>query len=134
MHSMVGIVIVSHSRKVSEGVKEIIEGMVGAGKIKIACVGGETTLGVSAQEVANAVLNVYDEDGVIVFMDFGSSVTGSKAALEILPENIRQKVYLSSAPLVEGAFIAAVEASLGKNMEEIIKSASEALNIKKLTL
>lgn len=131
---MVGIVIVSHSKKISEGVKEIIEGMVGAGKIKIACVGGETTLGVSAQEVVNAIMDVYDEDGVVVFVDFGSSITGSKAALEILPEEVKSKVYITNAPLVEGAFIAAVEASLGKSIEEIIKSASEALSIKKITL
>lgn len=131
---MVGIVIVSHSKKVSEGVKEIIENMIGPGRVKIACVGGETALGVSAQEVANAIMDVYDEDGVLVFVDFGSSVTGSKAAREILPDNIKQKVYITSAPLVEGAFVAAVEASLGKSIEEVIKSVAEALNIKKISL
>jgi dihydroxyacetone kinase phosphotransfer subunit len=127
---MVGIVIVSHSKKVSEGVKEIIEGMVKSEKVKIACVGGEMTLGVSAQEVADAIMKIYDEDGVIVFVDFGSSITGSRAALEILPENIRQKVRITDAPLVEGAFVAAVEASLGKRLEEIIQSVKDALSIK----
>ncbi|MGB9817262.1 MAG: dihydroxyacetone kinase phosphoryl donor subunit DhaM [Desulfurococcaceae archaeon] len=129
---MVGIVVVSHSKKVSEGVRDIIEGMVGSGKVKIECVGGESTLGVSAQEVAEAIMKVYDEEGVIVFVDFGSSITGSKAALEILPENMKQKVHITNAPLVEGAFVAAVEASLGKSLEEVIKSVKDALSIKRI--
>ena len=124
--------MVSHSKKVSEGVRDIIEGMVGSGKVKIGCVGGESTLGVSAQEVAEAIIKVYDEEGVIVFVDFGSSITGSKAALEILPENMKQKVHITNAPLVEGAFVAAVEASLGKSLEEVIKSVKDALSIKRI--
>ncbi len=130
---MVGIVIVSHSKKVSEGIKEIIEQMVGK-KIKIACVGGEGgVLGVNVEEIVKAIEEVYDDDGVIIFVDFGSTVIGAKTALSLLSEDKRSKVFIANAPILEGAFVAAVEASLGKDIKSVLKAAEEARSIVKLS-
>jgi len=128
---MVGIVIVSHNKKVSEGIKEIIEQMVGK-SIRVACVGGEKgRLGVSVEEIVKAVEEVFDEDGVIVFVDFGSTVIGAKTALSLLSEDQKSRVFIANAPILEGAFVAAVEASLGKRIEEVLKAAEEARNMEK---
>jgi len=129
---MVGIVVVSHTKKISEGVKEIIEQMVGK-NIKIASVGGEPgRLGTNVSDIVNAINEAYDDQGVLIFADFGSTVLGAKTALSFLDEQKRSKTYIVNAPIVEGAFIAAVEASLGKSINEILKVLEDAKNIKKI--
>jgi len=129
---MVGIVVVSHTKKISEGVKEIIEQMVGK-NIKIACVGGEPgKLGTNVSDIVNAINEVYDDQGVLIFVDFGSTVLGAKTALNLLNEQKRSKIYIVDAPIVEGAFIAAVEASLGKSIDEILKALEDVKSMKKI--
>lgn len=129
---MVGIVLVSHNKKISEGVKEVIDQMIG-GTVKVACVGGEKgELGTNVSEIIKAVNEVLDEQGVIIFVDFGSTVIGAKAALNMLNQEVKSKVFIANAPIVEGAFIAAVEASLGKSIEEVLKAAEEARNMVKV--
>ncbi len=129
---MVGIVLVSHNRKISEGVREVIEQMIGR-TVKIACVGGEAgELGTNVSEIIRAVNEVLDEQGVIVFVDFGSTAIGAKAALNMLDQEVRLKVFIANAPIVEGAFVAAVEASLGKSIEEVLRAAEEARNMVKV--
>lgn len=129
---MVGIVIVSHTKKISEGIKELIEQMVG-NNVKVACVGGEQgKLGTNVSEIVEAINGVYDNQGVLIFVDFGSTAIGAKTALNLLDDEKKTKTIIVDAPIVEGAFIAAVEASLGKGLEEIIKAAEESRNMKKL--
>lgn len=129
---MVGIVLVSHNKKISEGIKEVIDQMI-RGAIKIACIGGEAgELGTNVSEIVRAINEVIDEQGVIIFVDFGSTAIGAKAALNMLDQGVRAKVFIANAPIVEGAFIAAVEASLGKSIEEVLKAAEEAKNMVKV--
>lgn len=130
---MIGIVIVSHSQKLAEGIKEIIEQMV-HGKIPVACAGGVAgVLGTDTSLIKKAIESVYSDDGVLILVDFGSAVISSKAAISLLEPEKRNKVVIADAPLVEGAFIAAVEASIGKNLEEVKKAAEAARNMKKIT-
>ena len=116
---MVGIVIVSHSEKIAEGVKEVAEQMVP--EVKIYSAGGtdDGRIGTDAMKISAAIENAFDKDGVILLFDLGSSLMNAERAIEFLDEDIKSKVEIIDAPLVEGAIVAAVYASMNKTIEEI---------------
>lgn len=128
---MVGIVIVSHSIKVAEGVKDLAGQM--AGNVPIAAVGGTSDgrLGTDADKITKAIESVYSEDGVVLIFDLGSAYMNAQMAIEFLPDNMQGKVEIVDAALVEGAITAAVESSIGKNIEEI-KEAIKAMCLHKM--
>lgn len=130
---MVGIVIVSHSKQLAEGVRELAAQMV-QGKVPLAIAAGiddpENPLGTDATQVQQAIASVYSEDGVVVLMDLGSALMSAEMALEFLPEEQRHRVYLCEAPLVEGAIAAAVASAAGNNIEQVIAEARGALAAK----
>lgn len=119
---MVGIVIVSHSIKVAEGVKDLAVQM--AENVPIAAVGGTSDgrLGTDVDKIVKAIESVYSEDGVAIIFDLGSAYLNAQMAIEFLPENMQGKVEIIDAALVEGAITAAVESSIGKDIEEIKES------------
>ncbi|NJM72432.1 MAG: phosphoenolpyruvate--protein phosphotransferase [Scytonema sp. RU_4_4] len=127
---MVGIVIVSHSRKLAEGVRELAAQMV-QGKVPLAVAAGiddsENPLGTDAIQVYEAIASIYNDEGVIVLMDLGSALMSAEMALEFLSEEQRGKVHLCEAPLVEGAIAAAVTAASGSNIQQVIAQARGAL-------
>ncbi len=130
---MVGIVIVSHSKQLAEGVRELAEQMV-QGKVPLAVAGGIedplNPLGTDAIQVHQAIASVYSDEGVVVLMDLGSALMSAEMALEFLPEEQRAKVHLWEAPLVEGAIAAAVQAAAGSDSEQVITEARSALAAK----
>ena len=130
---MVGIVIVSHSKQLALGVQELAAQMV-QGQVPLAVAAGiedpENPLGTDAMQVYAAIATVFSDDGVLVLMDLGSAVMSAEMALEFLPPEQREKVYLCAAPLVEGAIAAVVAAAAGKNIQQVITEAQEALAAK----
>lgn len=116
---MVGIVIISHSQKVAEGVKEIALQM--AEEVPIAVAGGikDGSLGTDIESIILAIEAVYSEDGVAILFDLGSSYMNAVMAIETLEENEQKNVKVMDAALVEGAIIASVESSAGKTLIEI---------------
>ena len=116
---MVGIVIVSHSSKLAEGVKELAMQM--AKEVPLAAAGGtrDNALGTDMERILTAINEVYSEDGVIVLFDLGSSYMNTAMAIEMLPSERQERVKLLDAALVEGAVVAAVESSVGKNLSEV---------------
>lgn len=127
---MVGIVIVSHSRQLAEGVKELAAQMV-QGKVPLAVAAGiddpENPLGTDATQIYEAIASVYSDEGVIVMMDLGSALMNAEMALELFPEEHQQNVHLCEAPLVEGVFAAAVAAASGSNAEQVMAEARGAI-------
>lgn len=115
---MVGIVIVSHSQALAEGVRELAEMM--AREVKIACAGGleEGLNGVSYERVMNAVEEVCGRDGAVIFGDMGSAMLTSELVLEEMKDD---RLFLVNAPLVEGVVRAAVLASGGADVDSIVK-------------
>src|SRR5665647_723637 len=131
--AVVGLVLVCHSAKLAEGVAELAAQMGGAG-LRIGVAGGldqpGNPLGTDAARVARAVEDVWSEDGVLVLMDLGSAVLSAEMALDLLPEERRDHVVLTEAPLVEGAVAAAVAAGLGDSLEKVAEEARGALAAK----
>lgn len=130
---MVGIVIVSHSRQLAAGVQELVQQIV-RGAVQTAIAAGiddpDNPIGTDAMKVHQAIESVYSEDGVVVLMDLGSAVLSAEMALEFLAADRRAKVRLCEAPLVEGAIAAAVQASIGADIEQILAEARGALAAK----
>ncbi len=130
---MVGIVFVSHSKKIADGVRDLAEQMV-QGKVPLAVAGGiddpENPIGTDPMKVYEAIESVYSDDGVVVLMDLGSALLSAEMALEFLDPDQQEKVSLSAAPFVEGAVVAAVQASLGGSRAEILAEAHGALAMK----
>ncbi|MEH2311989.1 MAG: phosphoenolpyruvate--protein phosphotransferase [Nostoc sp.] len=127
---MIGIVIVSHSKQLALGVRELAAQMV-HGQVPIAVAAGiedpENPLGTDPIQVYEAIASVFSDDGVLVLMDLGSALLSAEMAIEFLSEAQQQKVYLCEAPLVEGAIAAVVAAASGKDIHQVMAEARGAL-------
>lgn len=122
----VGIVIVSHSSKVAEGAADMVRQMVGE-DVPLAWTGGDPGggLGTSYEAIVQAIDRAWSEAGVAILVDLGGAETNSEMAVENLPENKRGHVVICNAPIVEGAVIAATEASGGASLAIVRRTAEE---------
>jgi len=124
----VGLVIVSHSAKLAEGVVELAREM-GGEDIAIEAAGGMAdppgAMGTDAMVVMEAVQRAASPDGVLVLMDLGSALMSAEMAVE-MAENA-PRVVLSEAPLVEGAIAAAATARGGADLDAVAAEARGAL-------
>ncbi|MBV8593253.1 MAG: PTS-dependent dihydroxyacetone kinase phosphotransferase subunit DhaM [Caulobacteraceae bacterium] len=122
----VGIVIVSHSPKVAEGAADMVRQMVGE-EVPLAWTGGnsEGGLGTSFESIKAAIRRAWSDAGVAVLVDLGGAETNSEMAIESLPAAERKRVVVCNAPVVEGAVVAATEASGGSNLETVRRVAEE---------
>lgn len=119
MKSVVGLVIVSHSSLVAEGVKEMALQMAGNVNIEVAGGTNDSRIGSDINKILKAINNVYNDDGVVILFDLGSSLMNVEMARDFLPTYKRRKVLIIDAPLVEGSILAAIECSLDKKLDEI---------------
>jgi dihydroxyacetone kinase phosphotransfer subunit len=127
---MVNLLIVSHSGQLASGVKEFVE-QIAHKDVRIGAAGGtdDGNLGTSANRIKAALEMLTTPDGILVLVDLGSAVMSVQTALEML-DNMR--VLISEAPLVEGAYLAATEASVGASLEETAAAALQGRNLPKL--
>ena len=130
---MVGIVIVSHCKNIAEGIKELAEQMAHK-QLKIIAAGGmqEGEIGTDAIKISKAILEANTGDGVVVLVDLGSGILSAQTAIELLDEELVNFIKIADAPIVEGAMIAAIQASLGSTLDEVIKAAEETRSMLKL--
>ena len=129
----VGLVIVSHSSRLAEGVAELAEQMA-QGKVAIAVAGGALVgaLGTSVDKIVNALHEADGPEGILVLLDLGSAVMATEMAVEAFTQESQHPVVISPAPLVEGAVIAAVEASIGNSLQEVAEAAASAYTLPKV--
>jgi multiphosphoryl transfer protein len=127
---VVGLVVVSHSAALAEGVVELARQM-GGDDVRVEAAGGvepEGTLGTDVERVRAAIERAMSDDGVLVLMDLGSALMSAEMATELLEGG--GQVVLSEAPLVEGAVAAAAAAGGGAVLEEVVAEARGALEMK----
>jgi PTS hybrid protein len=131
---LVGLILVSHSGTLVDGLRDMVAQVAGA-DVPVATAGGteDGRLGTSAPRIAEAVRFVLDRaDGAVVLLDLGSAALSLELALEDLTDADRQRVRVSEAPLVEGAVLAAVQASVGATIDEVVAAAESATTMAKL--
>ena len=122
----VGIVIVSHSAKVAEGAADMVRQMVGTA-VPVAHTGGNQDggLGTDVAAIMSAINSAWSEAGVAILVDLGGAETNSEMAIEMLDYDRRARVVMCNAPIVEGAVIAATEASGGAPLDSVRRAAEE---------
>ena len=126
---MFGMVIVSHSQKLAEGVVELVH-MIAKNAVAIPAGGlDDGGLGTSFDKIQKAIATANTGGGVAVLMDMGSAVMTAEMVLESLDA---EDVKLIDAPLVEGATLAASYVAMGKTLQDFLTHAQEAYTVHKL--
>ena len=113
----VGLVVVSHSAKVAEGVVELAAQMAGGVRIQAAGGADDGGIGTDATLIASAITAADEGDGVLILVDLGSAVLSAQLSIdEFVDEDVRGRVRIAEAPVVEGAVVAAIHAATGRSM------------------
>jgi phosphoenolpyruvate---glycerone phosphotransferase subunit DhaM len=129
---LVGLVIASHSAKIAEGVVDLAGQMAGS-EVRLIAAGGaiDGSLGTDATRIAEAIAQADSGAGVVVLADLGSAVLSAKMALDMVPPETAARTKLSGGPLVEGAVVAAVQASIGDSLSAVLEAAEDAAQMAK---
>ena len=122
---MVSLLLISHSPKIAEGVKDLAQEM--GGVANIISVGGTNagTLGTDYDSIFAAMSEAAEQGEVIVLADLGSARLTGQMAREALDNNLQERVFLCDAALVEGALIAAISIEAGQSAQEILDQLQE---------
>ncbi len=119
--SGVGLVIVSHSVALADGVVELASQM--AKDVPLRAAGGtdDGRIGTSYDKVSDAVteLRTAGHD-VAILTDLGSATMTVEAVLDLLDEGEAAHVRLIDGPLVEGTVAAAVTAQVGGDLDAVV--------------
>jgi PTS hybrid protein len=122
----VGIVFVSHSTKIAEGLIDLARQM--AHDVEMQSAGGtdEGGIGTSYDRVTAAIDAVNTGAGVVVLCDLGSAYMTAETAVDFLDDDVRGEVRIVDAPLVEGGVAAAVAAQAGAHLDGVVAAAKSA--------
>ena len=129
---MIGIVLVSHSAALVQGLSDLV-GQVSGEDVRVRPAGGsgDGGLGTDPDRIAAAIRDADTGSGVVVLVDIGSAVLSVKAILaggDVAGIDVR----LADAPLVEGAVAASVLAATGADLAAVAAAAEEARDVAKL--
>ena len=130
-----GLVLVSHSEVLVDGLRDMVAQVAGE-DVFVATAGGtaDGRLGTSAPRIAAAIRLALDAgvDDALVLLDLGSAALSLELACEEFEGKERARIRVSEAPLVEGAILAAVSASVGASIDEVMAAAAGAATMTKL--
>ena len=129
---MVGIVLISHSAELAQGLANLAAQVAGP-EVAIEPAGGRAdgSLGTSSELVIAAIQRANRGDGVVILGDLGSAFLTVRAVLEDQLEDPNGLLRLVDAPLVEGAVAAAIMAAAGASLDEVAQAAEEARGARK---
>src|SRR6185312_13345039 len=129
MAARTGLVVVSHSRALADAAVALAREMLHGEPVRVEVAAGldDTTFGTDATQIMTAIEAADQGQGVVVLMDLGSAVLSAELALELLDDDVRDRVVLCPAPLVEGLVVAAVAAAAGADRDEVAAEAAGAL-------
>ncbi|QQQ75392.1 PTS-dependent dihydroxyacetone kinase phosphotransferase subunit DhaM [Saccharothrix sp. 6-C] len=116
---MIGLVVVSHSRRLAAGVAELAGQMAPSVAIVPSGGDGQGGLGTDYVAVGEAITRADSGSGVVVLFDLGSA----KMVADMAAEEAEGSVVVVDAPLVEGAVAAAVRAQGGAGLAEVAAAA-----------
>lgn len=132
---MVGLVLVSHSALIADGLRDMVAQVAGP-DVPVTTAGGtdDGRLGTSAPRITDAIQAALDAgaDEAIILLDLGSAALSLELALEEFEPDVRARIRVSEAPLVEGAILAAVQASIGASLADVAEAAAGAATMAKM--
>ncbi|MDA8198972.1 MAG: hypothetical protein M0Z54_06020 [Thermaerobacter sp.] len=123
---MTGVLLASHSKRLAEGLKELVDELC-HGAVPVVAVGGGNPLGVSVEMVMEGVRALLAQPGVdagVALGDLGGALVALETAVEI--GHLEGQLLIADAPLVEGAVAAVMAAAIGEGPEAVAAAAAEA--------
>ena len=140
-----GVVLVSHSEYIAKGLKELVDEM-NDGSVQVVAAGGADggRIGTSAIKIQGAIESVEDCDHILIYADLGSSILSAETAIDykgkiispakaidLIDEDLAEKVQLVDAPIVEGALAGVVQGTISDDVADVIKASEDARNVHK---
>lgn len=127
---MVSLLIVSHSTQLALGIKEFVD-QATQGQVNVVAAGGrdDDGLGTSVDKIIAGLHTLAAPDGTLVLVDLMGAVISVETALDMYQG---QRVLISDAPIVEGAYLAAIEASTGASLDQVVQAALQARELVKV--
>ncbi|AFV72811.1 PTS mannose transporter subunit IID [Streptococcus agalactiae] len=118
--SDIGIVVVSHSKNIAQGVVDLISEV--AKDVSITYVGGteDGEIGTSFDQVQQ-IVEQNDKKTLLAFFDLGSA----KMNLELVADFSEKNIIINSVPVVEGAYTAAALLQAGADLDSIQSQLAE---------
>ena len=83
-------------------------------------------IGTSFDKVVAGIEQADRGDGVVLLCDLGSAILTSETARDFLDDDVRTRVRIVDAPLVEGGVAAAVAAEVGGDLDSVVRAARSA--------
>lgn len=126
--ALVAVAIVSHSPDVARGTADMVRQMVGD-SVAVGHCGGNSDggLGTDVEKIRSTLEAVWSEAGVAVLVDLGGAEMNTEMAIEMLEAARQDRVAVCNAAIVEGAVMAATQASAGSSLEEVRQVAEQAI-------
>ncbi|MFF2276258.1 dihydroxyacetone kinase phosphoryl donor subunit DhaM [Agromyces sp. NPDC058126] len=122
----VGLVFVSHSSQIAAGLVELARQMAPTAALEPAGGTDDGRIGTSFDLVSAAISAADSGHGVVVLCDLGSAILTTETALDFLDDELRARVRLVDAPLVEGGVAASVAAEAGDALDAVVAAAESA--------
>ena len=120
---MVSVLLVSHSRLITDGLKQMIEEMTGRNEgIQIYSCGGteDGKIGTDPTLILETIEHCTLSDVIYLFGDLGSGILSIETALDLIDDDpLRNKCHYIDAPLVEGSFIGSVQCLVDPSVEAV---------------
>lgn len=115
---MVNLILVSHSEKLAEGLKDLLAEMAPSVEVVSAAGLEGGKIGTDVQRIEQACSQVSGD--ALILTDIGSATMNAELALEMYTG--KHEIQYVDAPLVEGAFLAAVQSGQGqgKQVDQIV--------------
>lgn len=129
---MVVIILVSHSRKITDGLKEMIEEMTGQHEIiRIVSAGGteDGRIGTDPLFIKNIIESNVDADSIYLFADLGSAIISIDTVIDMIEdEALKKKCIYVDGPLVEGSFIGSVQCLVNPSPDAVLREVHKLKN------
>lgn len=118
--SDIGIIVVSHSKNIAQGVVDLISEV--AKDVSITYVSGteDGEIGTSFDQVQQ-IVEQNDKKTLLAFFDLGSA----KMNLELVADFSEKNIIINSVPVVEGAYTAAALLQAGADLDSIQSQLAE---------
>ena len=133
---MVGFVVVSHSKELSEAAIHLTNEMK---KYNFPLINGSGTdgdfLGSNPLIIKEAILKAKTDKGALIFVDIGSSVLNTQVAIDFLKDEgvSTENIKIADAPLVEGLIAGVAVNDEKADIESVLDELKELKTFSKLT-
>lgn len=117
---------VSHSALIAQGLVELARQM--APTVTLVAAGGREDggIGTDFDAITTGIGVAEDGAGVVILCDLGSAILTAETAIEFLDDDVRERVRIADAPLVEGGVAAAVAAEIGGDLDAVLAAAESS--------